>query len=150
MSGYRDLIVWEKAKKLAVKIYQCTNVGTFTRDFGFRDQIRRAAVSIPSNIAEGAERNTNKDSIRFFYISKGSAAEVATQAEIALEIGYITREQCQLFVNDCEEISRMLGSLIKARTNTPKPQPQNNSTIEPETTNQNNPTSDQEPRTTNL
>jgi len=121
MSGYRDLIVWEKAKKLAVGIYRQTNEGKFARDFGFRDQIRRAAVSISSNIAEGAERNTNKDSIRFFHIAKGSTAEVATQLEIACEIEYITQEQCRCFLQECDEISRMLGSLIKIRTNNPKP-----------------------------
>lgn len=70
MSGYRDLLVWEKAKMLAVKIYRHTNEGKFAYDFGFRDQIRRAGVSIASNIAEGAERNTNKDSIRFFTLPK--------------------------------------------------------------------------------
>lgn len=83
---------------------------------GLRDQLRRAAVSIPSNIAEGDERETNKEPIRFFYIAKGSLAEVVTQPEIAQEIGYISREDLILFDNKRMEIGKMLGSLIKART----------------------------------
>ena len=81
MSGFRDLNVWQKSKGLAVTIYRITQEGEFSRDFGFRDQIRRAAVSVPSNIAEGDERGTNKDAIRFFYISKGSLAELQTQLD---------------------------------------------------------------------
>jgi four helix bundle protein len=76
--GFRGLVVWQKAKKLAVRIYKISNEGLLGKDFGFRDQIRRSAVSIPSNIAEGDERGTDKESIRFFYIAKGSLAELRT------------------------------------------------------------------------
>ncbi len=82
MSGFRDLKVWRKSKKLAVSIYRITKEGEFSRDFGFKDQIRKAAVSIPCNIAEGDERATNKEAVYFFYISKGSLAELETQLEI--------------------------------------------------------------------
>ena len=78
-------------------------------------------MSVPINIAEGDERETNKESIRFFYIAKGSLAEVVTQLEIAQEIGYITREELILFNEKCGEIGKMLGSLIKARTYNPSP-----------------------------
>lgn len=125
MSSYRDLIVWNKAKKLAVLLYKQTNEGPFVRDFGLRNQLRWAVVSIASNIAEGAERNSNKESVQFFYIAKGSLAEVITQVEIAYEIGYFTDEQCKLILEGCAEITGMLGSLIRVRTNTLKPRPKN-------------------------
>ena len=108
-------MVWQKSKQLAVAVYKLTADGKFCADYGLRDQIRRAAVSIPSNIAEGDERETNKESIRFLYIAKGSLAEVITQLEIAHEIGYITREELILFNEKSEEIGKILRSLIKAR-----------------------------------
>ena len=82
-NGFKDLSVWQKSRDLAVNMYKLTNKGPFKHDFGLRDQVRRAAVSIASNIAEGDERDTNKEAIRFFYISKGSLAELRTQMEIA-------------------------------------------------------------------
>ena len=85
--GYRGLRVWQRAKELAVIIYKLTSTGPLSRDFGLRDQMRRAAVSIASNIAEGDERDTNKDSVRFLYMAKGSLAELRTQLEIARDIG---------------------------------------------------------------
>jgi len=116
MSGFRELIVWQKSKELAVNIYRTTQKGIFNRDFGFRDQIRRAAVSIPSNIAEGDERGSNKDAVRFFYIAKGSLAELQTQIEIAFEIGYLNEKLMQELNDKCQTIGKMLGSLIKARS----------------------------------
>jgi len=80
MGKFQELKVWQKAKDLAVYLYKLTMKGTFAKDFGLRDQIRRAAVSIPSNIAEGDELDTNKQAVKFFYIAKGSSAEVLTQA----------------------------------------------------------------------
>ena len=69
--GFKELLVWQKARDLAVEIYKITSQGRFKQDFGLRDQIRRAAVSVPSNIAEGDERDTDKDAIRFFFMAKG-------------------------------------------------------------------------------
>ena len=74
-----------------MNIYRITQERVFNRDFGFKDQIRRAAVSIPSNIAEGDERGSNEDAVRFFYIAKGSLAELQTQIEIAFEIRLFER-----------------------------------------------------------
>lgn len=113
--GFRDLKVWQKSKALAVRIYEITTGGPFGCDFGLRDQMRRAAVSVCSNIAEGDERGTDKDSVRFFCIAKGSLAELIAQIEIAYEIGYLTKETADLLGDECCEIGRMLGSLIKAR-----------------------------------
>lgn len=113
--GFKGLEVWQKAKDLAVRIYKISTEGSLMKDFGFRDQIRRSAVSVPSNIAEGDERNTDKESIRFFYIAKGSLAELRTQLQIALEVGYIGKDVFESLDNDCKEIGKMLGALIKAR-----------------------------------
>lgn len=85
------------------------------RDFGLRDQMRRASVSVCSNVAEGDERNTDKDAVRFFYMAKGSLAELITQLEIAGEVGYLDSDTMIHFEEDCGEIGKMLGALIKAR-----------------------------------
>jgi len=114
-NGFRELKVWQFAKSLAVNIYQLTNQGTFEKDFGLKDQIRRAAVSIASNIAEGDERNTNKESVRFLYIAKGSLAEVVTQTIIAREIGYLSDTTYNRIIDECSIIGKMLGKLIKVR-----------------------------------
>lgn len=90
--GFRDLRVWQTSKELAVQIYSMTSDGKFTRDFGLRDQMRRSAISISSNIAEGDERDTDRESVRFFFIAKGSTAELLTQTIIAHEIGYIDEQ----------------------------------------------------------
>ena len=116
MSGFRDLKVWQRSKELAVLIYKLTQKGPFTRDYGFRDQIRRAAVSIPSNLAEGDERGSNKDAVRFFYYAKGSLAEIQTQIEIAYEIDYLEKQTFNDLEDKCKIIGKMLGSLIKARS----------------------------------
>ncbi|WP_419663611.1 S23 ribosomal protein [Desulfosarcina variabilis str. Montpellier] len=116
MGGFRELVLWQRAKALAVKIYTITRHGRFDTDFGLKDQIRRAAVSVPSNIAEGDERGTNKDAVRFFYIAKGSLAELQTQLEIAHEIGYFDEGILLDLEQECKTIGRMLGSLIKARS----------------------------------
>ncbi len=114
--GFKSLRVWQIAKELAVTIYKTTESGVLARDFGLRDQLRRAAVSIPSNIAEGDERDTNRDSVRFLYIAKGSLAELRTQLEIARDVGALPNEHHLLLDEKCAEIGRMLGALIKARS----------------------------------
>ena len=78
--------------------------------------MRRSAVSVPSNIAEGDERDTDRDSVRFFYIAKGSLAELITQLEIAGEVGFLTTGQVAPLARECSELGRMLGALIKARS----------------------------------
>lgn len=114
--GFKKLLVWQKAKDLAVKIYLFTNKGELAKDFGLRDQIRRSAVSIPSNIAEGDERNSDKDAVRFFYIAKGSLAELRTQIQIASEVNLMKQNVFDEIESECQEIGKMLGGLIKARS----------------------------------
>ena len=119
MGKFQDLKVWQRAKNLAVFIYKVSGTGKFAKDFGLRDQLRRAVVSISSNIAEGDELGTNKQAINFFYIAKGSSAEVLTQAIIAKEIGYIDDNVCNQINEECAAISGMLTRLIQARKNSP-------------------------------
>jgi four helix bundle protein len=114
--GFRGLRVWQKGKELAVFIYKITSHGKFTNDYGLRDQLRRAAVSIPSNIAEGDELNTDKQAIRHFYLAKGSSAEVLTQSMIAFEIGYIDNDTLSEIESRCVDIAKMLAKLIAARS----------------------------------
>ena len=125
--GYRNLLVWQKAKALAVEVYQLTKTETIRRDFSLIDQMRRSAVSVPSNIAEGDERKSDKESVRFFHIAKGSLAELSTQLEIARDVGYFTAAQVEPLINQCAELGKMLGALIRARSDSPpraqSPQP---------------------------
>ena len=115
MGKFQDLKVWERAKNLAVFVYKITQDGKFSKDYGLRDQIRRAVVSIPSNIAEGDELGTNKQAINFFYFAKGSTAEVMTQAIIAMEIEHIDLKTHDHISEECNAISSMLTKLIQAR-----------------------------------
>lgn len=113
--GFKKLLIWQKAKDLAVEIYKMTGQGRLQQDFGLRDQIRRAAVSIPSNIAEGDERDTDKDAVRFFFISKGSLGELRTQLQIAYEIGYLNSELYERLDKEYEALGKSIGALIKTR-----------------------------------
>ncbi len=115
--GFKELVVWQRAKNLAVIVYRASQTGPLERDFGLRDQIRRSAVSIVSNIAEGDERDTDKESVRFFYIAKGSLAELRTQIEIAHEIGYLENGLYMKIEEECLTLGKMIGSLIKVRKN---------------------------------
>ena len=121
MGNFRDLKVWQKARDLAVYIYRLTDQGMFSKDFGLKDQIRRAAVSVPSNIAEGDELDTNKQAVKFFYVAKGSAAEILTQSIIAHEIGYMNKDAYDHIEQETTGISSMLTRLIQARLKSPRP-----------------------------
>jgi len=115
MGNFQELAVWKRSKELAVYLYSNTSTGIFFRDLCLREQIRRAVVSIPSNIAEGDEYGSNKQSVRFLNIAKGSVAEVLTQTIIAYEVDYLTNNQACHIKRECKAISGMLTKLIKAR-----------------------------------
>lgn len=108
--SFEELEVWKRACQLAVRIYKLLQE---CRDYGLRDQMQRAAVSIASNMAEGAERG-GKDFIRFLSIARGSAAELRTQCYIAGEIGILPSEQIQRLVSELQEISKMLTGLARS------------------------------------
>ena len=116
MGNFQKLRVWQLAKSLVVKIYSVTKSESVYKDFGFTDQIQRAAISIPSNIAEGDELDTDKQSVRHFYIAKGSAAELQTLLIIGSEIGYLEPQLTNDLINECKVISVMLLKIIKARS----------------------------------
>jgi four helix bundle protein len=116
MGNFQGLKVWNRAKDLAVLIYKTTGKGLFVKDYCLKDQIRRSAVSVSSNIAEGDELGTNRQSIKFFRIAKGSVAELHNQAIIAQEIGYLTQPQFNEIKEECQAVSSMLAKLIQARS----------------------------------
>lgn len=108
---FEDLIAWQKARQLTVEIYLITVRGDFAKDFGLRDQIRRAAVSVMSNIAEGFDRGSRGEFHQFLVIAKASCAEVRSQLYVAQDVGYITQE---IFINmksSTDELSRIIGGL---------------------------------------
>lgn len=112
IKSFEDLICWQKARQLTKFIYQITAKDSFSRDFGLKDQIRRAVVSIMSNIAEGFDRGTKIELINFFFIAKGSCGEVKCQLYIALDSGYISQIEFNQGYRLCEEVSRLLQSFI--------------------------------------
>ena len=109
---FEDLEVWKRAKHLTCELYALARKGAFAKDFGFRDQICRAAVSIVSNIAEGSERRSNSQFMYFLDIANGSAGEVRAQLYIALDLGYITQSEFQDAFDGVVSIGKMLTSLI--------------------------------------
>ena len=107
---FEDLKVWRRSIRLCVELHKAlANV----RDFGFRDQITKSGLSIPSNIAEGYERNSDRETASFLSYAKGSAGELRTQIYVGMDVGYIGRETGKLWLKECEEISRMLHGLIQ-------------------------------------
>jgi four helix bundle protein len=108
---FEDLTVWQKSRALAGDVYKATNQGPFARDFGLRDQLRRAAVSVMSNIAEGFGRYTRPEFRRFVIIARGSIAEAQSQLYLARDLGYLTEAEHQELNTRCLDISRMLAAL---------------------------------------
>jgi four helix bundle protein len=109
--SFEKLEVWKRACRLAVNVCQML---AKSKQYVLKDQMQRAAISIPSNIAEGAERDSKQDFIRFLRIAKGSAAELRTQTYIALKLELLTKEESDGFVNESKEISAMLQGLIRS------------------------------------
>ncbi len=110
MARFEELDVWKRSARLSAELYKAL---ADLRDFGFRDQITRAGLSIPSNIAEGYERDSNKETANFPNYAKGSAGELRTQIYIGMEANYIDHETGRRWIQEAEEISRMLHSLIR-------------------------------------
>ena len=109
---FEDLTVWQMGLALAIDVYKTL---ADCKDYGLRDQMQRSSVSIPSNIAEGFEREYNKEFIRFLKVSKGSAGELRTQIYIAIGIGIIDNETGEILLDKSRHISSMLRNLIKVR-----------------------------------
>ncbi len=111
---FEDLEVWKRSARLSAGVYKYFAKST---DFGFKDQITRSSLSIPSNIAEGYERASDKDTVRFLFYAKGSCAELRTQIYIGIEIGYIEKNIGSQWIKETDEISKMLRGLIQAFQN---------------------------------
>jgi four helix bundle protein len=115
--SFEKLEVWKRACPLAVDV--CRTLAKSIQ-YVLKDQMQRAAISIPSNIAEGSERDSKPDFIRFLRIAKGSAAELRTQTYIALKFELLTKDEADSFVNETKEISAMLQGLIRSLSTKPK------------------------------
>jgi len=112
-SSFEEIEAWKKARELNKLIYEITARQNFSKDFDLVRQIRRASVSVSSNIAEGYERQSNKEFSRFLYIAKGSVGEIRSQIYLALDLGYVDEEDFDEIKSSVLEISRMLSGLIK-------------------------------------
>jgi len=115
--GFEGLIAWQKARELTRNIYQVTGEGDFVRDFGLKDQIRRAAVSVMSNIAEGYDRGGRAEFHQFLVIAKGSCAEVRSQLYVAYDVNYLDSDNFQQLKQDTEELSRIITGLRESVQN---------------------------------
>ena len=111
---FEDLIAWQKARKLSAEIYRVSAQGDFSKDFGLKDQIRRAVVSVMSNIAEGFDRGSRGEFHQFLVVAKASCAEVRSQLYVALDVGYIDQETFDIVNSSTSELSRIIGGLRAA------------------------------------
>lgn len=111
---FEELEAWKRSRTLANQIYLVTRSGEFATDYGFKDQIRRAAVSVMSNIAEGFERGSRPDFHRFLVIAKASCAEVRSQLYLAKDIGYLDTDNFQNLMDIAEETARIIGGLRRS------------------------------------
>ncbi len=117
--SFEDLLVWQQAIEFVTQVYLVTNEGEIKRDFGLRDQMRRAAVSIPTNIAEGFERASRKEYLNFLNIAKGSAGETRSLFRVALEVGYFSKETHDQLRERALTLSRYLFNQVKSIRSAP-------------------------------
>lgn len=113
VTRFEDLLVWQKARVLCRDVYRLSAIGGWARDFALRDQIRKAAISVMSNIAEGFERNADGQYVYFLNVAKGSVGELRSQLYVALDQAYVSETDFRSAFGLAEEISRMLFSLVK-------------------------------------
>ena len=111
LNSYQDLLVWQKSVELCVEIYKLVKLLPKEEMYGLSDQMRRAVVSIPSNIAEGYTRNSTKEYLNFLSIANGSRTELETQLIICNKIGYLTNENTEPALQECEEIGKMISTI---------------------------------------
>jgi four helix bundle protein len=114
IESFEDLMVWRKGIELVKHVYLTCGDGDLKKDFGLRDQLRRAAVSIPTNIAEGFERASRKEYLQFLNIAKGSAGEVRSLLRVALEVGYLPPSKHDQLRDEVLTLSRYLSNQIRA------------------------------------
>ena len=123
LRSYRELRVWQKSFALCKEVYRLSRMFPADERFGLVAQVRRAAVSIPSNIAEGHSRDTTRDYLRYLWVAKGSLAEVETQLLLAKELKFTKEQEIDELLNTANEVGRMLSGLIKSLDISNKRQP---------------------------
>jgi len=111
--SFEDLPVWKSAKDLAAIVYKVTSKGKVSKDYGLKDQIQRAAVSVSSNIAEGFERGTKRGFVQFLYIARGSCGELRSQIFIAKDIGYLDNREFEELYNTTKKVSNQINGFIE-------------------------------------
>ena len=112
LKRFEDIEAWQIARKLTREVYALSGTGRFAKDFGLRDQIRRAAVSVMSNIAEGFERGGSNEFNQFLSIAKGSAGEIEAQMYVALDQNYITKEQFDLIMSLAGSAKKLIAGFM--------------------------------------
>jgi four helix bundle protein len=112
-SRFEEIVAWQKARDVTLQVYKTTSNGIFAKDFGLRDQIRRASVSIMANIAEGHGRRTNSEFANFLNLARGSAAEVQSHLYVAVGLKYIAEEEFHELYSALDEVSRMTLALAQ-------------------------------------
>jgi four helix bundle protein len=110
---FEELESWKKARALTNAVYEATAAGRFTRDFGLKDQIRRASISILSNVAEGFEPGGDKEFLQFLAVAKGSCGEVRAQLYIAVDQGYLQQDLFEELSESAAEIGRLISGMMK-------------------------------------
>jgi four helix bundle protein len=113
ISRFEDLEAWQQARELTRRVYEQSRTVLFSKDFALRDQIRRAAVSVMSNIAEGYERGRDREFVQFLIVAKGSCGEVRAQLYVALDQGYLAEQDFQGLVGQAERTSQLIAGLIR-------------------------------------
>jgi four helix bundle protein len=114
VEGFEDLLVWQKGMEVVKQVYLVSRQGELGRDFALRDQLRRAAISIPTNIAEGFERASRKEYLSFLNYAKGSTGEVRSLLNVAAELGYLEPSKYEVLRQAVLELSRYLANQIKS------------------------------------
>ena len=110
--SYRDLIAWQRAMQLVTDIYRATGRFPIEERYGLSNQLRRAAVSVPSNIAEGQARFSSKEFHRFLSVARGSLVEIETQLQIAMNLGYMSQNEGTTLMDEAAELGRVLNGLL--------------------------------------
>jgi len=113
VNSFEELNIWIESRSFNQKLYKISNNGLFDKDYDLKRQIRRASISVSSNIAEGFERNTDKEFIQFLYYAKGSAGEIRSQLFLSLDLNYIKKNDFDELYKQIIEISRMISGMIK-------------------------------------
>jgi four helix bundle protein len=119
ITRFEDVEAWQLGRELKRQVYACSKIGEFAKDFALKDQIRRAAISVTANIAEGFEREGNREFLQFLSTSKGSSGEIQDHLYTALDEAYLTQHQFENLYGKAAEVGRKIGAFMKYLQQTP-------------------------------